>query len=161
MQYKHHKLLFLPVLTRELVGYNIPKWGPDRDRNVWTLSRKGRSSGWLRADLMIMFPREWPTKLRRQNKTFFKGTKLSKSSWVMKEKRLKPYFCWNQIVSFNVMRDFSHQFIGHLFKCHERVRLQREEQRWPTKTMRELESVHWLLIWSKNHLVHWMRKRSL
>ena len=48
---------------------------------------------------------------------------------VLKEKRIKPYFCWNQIVSFNVMRDFSHQFIGHLFKCHERVRLKREEQR--------------------------------
>ena len=58
-----------------------------------------------------------------KQKVFLTATTLSKSSLVLKEKRIKPYFCWNQIVSFNVMRDFSHQFIGHLFKCDERVRL--------------------------------------
>jgi hypothetical protein len=48
------------MLMRPLELYKVPKWGPERDKYVYSLFNNGEKSLWATADRMIMLPRECP-----------------------------------------------------------------------------------------------------
>lgn len=54
-----------PMLTSPLLLYRVPRWGPERDRNVYSLGIRWLSLGRVITDRIIRFPRECPTKLEQ------------------------------------------------------------------------------------------------
>lgn len=55
----------LPILTNPLLLYKVPKCGPESDKKVCSLGRRNFICGLVKADLIIILPRECPTKLTR------------------------------------------------------------------------------------------------
>lgn len=51
----------LPILTSPLVLYNVPKWGPDNDRNVCSRGNNERICGRAKALRTIIVPKECAT----------------------------------------------------------------------------------------------------
>lgn len=49
------------MLTRPLELYKVPKCGPDKERNVYSLGSNGRICGRDNADRTIIVPNEWAT----------------------------------------------------------------------------------------------------
>lgn len=63
--------LNLPALTSPLELYRVPRCGPLSDRNVWSIPRNGFIWGLASADLMMIVPKECPTKLIRAGSLAF------------------------------------------------------------------------------------------
>lgn len=59
------KAIILPMFTRPLELYAVPRCGPDSERNVYSFGSHGAISARANAALMIMLPSEWPMKLRK------------------------------------------------------------------------------------------------
>lgn len=58
-QYKSNENI--PILTKPLLLNNVPKCGPDNERNVCNLGKMGRNCGLDNADRTIIVPNEWAT----------------------------------------------------------------------------------------------------
>lgn len=89
----------LPMFTRPLLLYSVPRWGPERDRKVCRRGSKYFIWGLAMAARMIMFPKEWPTKLilvglRPHASTWYKISATNLSVIVSKSEKVSP---WNNL----------------------------------------------------------------
>lgn len=93
-------------MTRPLLLYNVPKCGPDKERNVCNRGSKCFICGLVIADLMMMFPKECPMKLilegfRPHASTWYKISATSLSVIVSKSENVSPCNFKREKIKFN------------------------------------------------------------